>query len=110
MFRYGARDFRSIGHKAIFVSNSLRTLNSIGHQHAEPVLRSLAYALLMHEGDNPSKRDDGRDRPWRQNVERAKQVRPAWLEGKLDPAATTEMLSALATARPTTRRIKSSSC
>ena len=43
--RYGARDFRSIGHKAIYVANSWRTLNCIGWQHAEPVLRSLAYAL-----------------------------------------------------------------
>ena len=34
LFRYGARDFRSIGHKAIFVANSWRTLQSIGWQHA----------------------------------------------------------------------------
>ena len=54
-----ARDFRSIGHKAIYVANSCRTLQCIGWQHAEPVLRSLAYALLMHEGGNPAKRDDG---------------------------------------------------
>ena len=53
-FRYGARDFRSIGHKAIYVANSWRTLQCIGWQHAEPVLRSLAYALLMHEDGNPA--------------------------------------------------------
>lgn len=53
LFRFGMRDFRDIGHKAIYVANSLRTLQSIGWQHAEPVLRSLAYALLAHEGDNP---------------------------------------------------------
>ncbi len=47
-YRYGARDFRSIGHKAIFVANSWRTLACIGWQHAEPVLRSLAYALSNH--------------------------------------------------------------
>jgi len=95
LFRYGARDFRDIGHKAIFVANSLRTLNCIGHQHAEPVVRSLAYALLMHEGDNPAQRDDSADRPWRKNVERAKAIRPAWLDGKLDSAATSDMLAAL---------------
>jgi hypothetical protein len=95
MFRYGARDFRSIGHKAIFVSNSLRTLDCIGHQHVEPVLRSLAYALLKHDGDNPAQRDEAADRPWRQNVERAKKLRPNWLEGKIDQAATLEMLAAL---------------
>jgi hypothetical protein len=51
--RFGARDFRDIGHKAIYVANSWRTLQNIGWQHSEPVLRSLAYALLEHEGDNP---------------------------------------------------------
>jgi hypothetical protein len=40
--RYGARDFRDIGHKAIYVANSFRTLQAIGWHHAEPVLRSLA--------------------------------------------------------------------
>ena len=53
-FRYGMRDFRSIGHKAIYVANSFRTLDCIGWHHAEPVLRSLAYALLKHEGGNPA--------------------------------------------------------
>jgi hypothetical protein len=47
--RYGARDYRSIGHKAIFVANSWRTLQCIGWQHAEPVLRSLAFALPRGE-------------------------------------------------------------
>ena len=48
--RYGCRDFRSIGHKAIYVANAWRTLNTVGWQYAEPVLRSLAYALLAREG------------------------------------------------------------
>ena len=34
---YGARDFREIGHKGIYVSNSFRCLEAIGWQHAEPV-------------------------------------------------------------------------
>src|SRR5678815_4887372 len=67
--RYGARDFRDIGHKAIYVSNSWRTLQNIGWQHAEPVLRSLAYALLYHEQGNPAKRDADSDRPGRRNLE-----------------------------------------
>src|SRR5256886_4689986 len=36
--RYGSRDFRELGHKAIYVANSWRTLQCIGWQHAEPVL------------------------------------------------------------------------
>jgi len=68
-YRLGARDFRSIGHKAIFVAGAERLLQFIGWQHAEPVLRSLAYALLMHEGGNPAERDDEADRPWRRHPE-----------------------------------------
>jgi hypothetical protein len=100
MFRYGARDFRSIGHKAIYVANSFRTLNCIGWQYAEPVLRSLTYALLMHEGKNPAQRDADADRPWRKNEERAGRIRPEWLEGKVDAGATTDLLAALRTASP----------
>ena len=95
LFRYGARDFRDIGHKAIFVSNSLRTLNLIGQQHAEPVLRSLAFALLKHDGSNPAQGDARADVPWRRNVERAKQLRADWTGGTLDDGATLEMLETL---------------
>src|SRR4029078_742988 len=35
LMRYGTRDFRDIGHKAIYVANSWRTLDHIGWQHAE---------------------------------------------------------------------------
>ncbi len=94
-FRYGMRDFRDIGHKAIYVANSFRTLQCIGWQHAEPVLRSLAYALLAHQGDNPAKRDDAADRPFRRNQELAQKICPNWQEGKLDKSATTDMLHAL---------------
>jgi len=97
LFRYGARDFRSIGHKAIYVANSLRTLHCIGTQHSEPVLRSLAYALLMHEGENPSQRDAEADRPYRRNQELAKSIRPAWRDGRLDDQATRELLQTLRT-------------
>jgi hypothetical protein len=98
LFRYGMRDFRSIGHKAIYAANSFRTLQCIGWQHAEPVLRSLAYALSAHEGDNPAKRDDAADRPYRRNAELAKKIGPDWQGGKLDKSATTEMLQTLRTA------------
>lgn len=93
--RYGARDFRDIGHKAIFVANSWRTLGCIGWQNAEPVLRSLAYALLKHDGENPSKGDLAPDRSWRRNVELAAKINPSWQEGKLSTEATTDMLAVL---------------
>ncbi len=97
LFRFGARDFRSIGHKAIFVANSLRTLQCIGSQNSEPVLRSLAYALLMHEGENPAKREEEADRPYRRNQELAKTIRKEWRDGQLDKKATTELLQTLRT-------------
>jgi hypothetical protein len=94
-FRYGARDFRSIGHKAIYVANSWRTLQCIGWQHAEPVLRSLAYALLMHEDGNPARRDDPADIPWRRNHARADRIKEDWTGGKPDPSASADLLSTL---------------
>ena len=97
LFRYGARDFRSIGHKAIFVANSYRTLGCIGWQHAEPVLRSLAYALLMHEGGNPADRDAEADRPFRRNQELATRIRPDWRGGTPDRGATEALLQTLRT-------------
>ncbi len=46
LWALGARDYRNIGHKAIFVTNSWRTLQTIGWRHAEPALRSLVLGLL----------------------------------------------------------------
>jgi hypothetical protein len=94
--RYGARDFRAIGHKIIFCANGFRTLSAIGREHAEPILRSLAYAMLNHEGaDNPAKNDYEADRPWRENIARAKKIRADWQAGKADPQATKDLLSTL---------------
>jgi hypothetical protein len=96
-WRYGARDFRDIGHKAIFAANSWRTLQTIGWRHAEPVIRSLAFAQLQHEGDNPAKRDAEADRPWRENLKRAAEFGDQWQTGKPTPEATNEVLDAIRT-------------
>jgi hypothetical protein len=99
--RYGARDLREIGHKAIYVANGWRTLQVIGWQHAEPVLRSLAYGLLDRGGDpNPSSADLEIDRPWRENQTAVRKIRPDWLEGTPDSTASTELLQALRQASP----------
>jgi hypothetical protein len=95
--RYGCRDFRDIGHKAIYVANAFRALQTIGWHHAEPVLRSLAYALLQHEGDNPAKRDAPADRPGRQNAERVTRFREDWLDGHPSPEAAADLLARLRT-------------
>jgi hypothetical protein len=93
LWRYGARDFRAIGHKTIFAANSYRTLQTIGWRHAEPVLRSLAYAMLAHEEGNPARRDDFRDRPGRDNLPRADKLRDFRHAGKRDAAATKDVLA-----------------
>lgn len=93
--RFSPRDFRDIGHKAIFLANSYRTLQCIGWQHAEPILRSLAYATLQHNGDNPSKRDDPADRPGRRNWGLANAINSNWRDGKEDAGAVAEMLDTL---------------
>ena len=99
-WRFGARDFRDIGHKAIFVANGWRTLQTIGWHNAEPVMRSLAYALLQHEGSNPARRDADADRPWRENQKRAGQIRADWQVGKVGPQATADLLASLRTGSP----------
>jgi hypothetical protein len=93
--RYGARDYRSIGHKAIDVANTHRVLGVIGWRDAEPALRSLAYALLMHEGGNPAERDDPADRPWRRNQELAQQIPDNWRQGKDSRQATVDLLATI---------------
>ncbi len=93
---YGCRDFRSIGHKAIYVANSWRTLNTVGWQYSEPVLRSLAYALLAREGaSNPADSDLDADRPGRKNAALAQKFRSDWQTGKVDSHATHDLLATI---------------
>jgi hypothetical protein len=100
--RYGARDFRDIGHKAIYVANSFRCLEVIGWQHCEPVLRSLAYALLDRSGamENPAEADLPADRPFRQNLEMVRRIRNGWLDGKPSAEATAELLQSIRAGSP----------
>lgn len=91
--RYGARDFREIGHKEIFLANSVRLLEVIGWHHAEPILRSVVYAMLDRLGDdNPAKSDLPADRPYRRSLERLGEIKTGWLDGKPSADATREML------------------
>lgn len=95
-WRYGVRDQRDIGHKAIFASQCWRTLQTIGWQHAEPVLRSLAYGLLDPGGDKKPEPVG----PYHSNLERAPKIRDGWTVGRLDAGATEEMLRTLREASP----------
>ncbi len=54
MWEYGARDFRNIGHKAIYAANAWRTLQAIGWRHAEPVL-ALAWSPACSTSARPTR-------------------------------------------------------
>lgn len=98
---FGARDFRSIGHKSIYVAGAFRVLGVIGWHYAEPVMRGLAYALLNHTGDpNPAKSDLEVDRAGRANWKLAKSWRRDWLAGRTDDAATVSLVEAARQASP----------
>lgn len=93
--RFGCRDFRDIGHKAIYVGNAFRTLQVIGWQHAEPVLRSLAFALLKHDEKGKPTGDKPADAVGIRNAELARKLPAGWQGGEAKPAATDDLLAAL---------------
>jgi hypothetical protein len=102
--RYGARDYRNIGHKAIFVANAYRTLDAIGWQDAEPVLRSLVLGLLdfgRQQQVNGYKFDD---QCYLGNLKHLKatfpKLDPAWSSQRSDAAGTRAMVELLRTSEP----------
>ena len=93
---YAARDFRSIGHKVIYLSNGFRTLRTIGWEYAEPVMRSLVYAMLNHHNEpNPADSDLAADRPGRRNRELINRIDPHWRAGNQDDDATRDLIHSL---------------
>jgi hypothetical protein len=74
LWRYGARDYRNIGHKAIYVANACRTLHAVGWQYAEPVLRSLVLALLDFGREQKMNGYALADQCYDRNLERAKSL------------------------------------
>lgn len=105
LWRYGARDYRNIGHKAIFTANAWRTLQTIGWRHAEPALRSLTMGLLDF---GPDLRMNGyafADQSHAANAETARKVFPdlpsGWIAGRIvDPAAAGDILATIRKAAP----------
>jgi hypothetical protein len=95
IWRMAVRDQRNIGHKPIFAAQSWRSLQAIGWEHAEPVLRSLTFGLLDLQGDRP--RALG---PYEGNLENARKLREDWQVGRLDPGATHSLLQTIRQASP----------
>jgi hypothetical protein len=99
---YAARDFRSIGHKVIYLSNAFRTLQTIGWEYAQPVMRSLVYAMLNHNGEpNPSTSDLAADQPGRVNRELLDKLPDHWRGGIVDDEATRDLVRTLHECSPT---------
>ena len=96
LWRMAVRDQRNIGHKAIFAAQSWRTLQTIGWEHAEPVLRSLVFGMLDLQGDTRP-RPVG---PYEANLENAAKIRQEWTIGRDDPAATQALLQVIRQATP----------
>lgn len=96
IWRMAVRDQRNIGHKPIFAAQSWRTLQAIGWQHAEPVLRSLAFGLLDLHGDSRPVAVG----PYEANLDNAGRVRDDWQAGKPDPSATRSLLEVMRQATP----------
>lgn len=96
LWRYGARDFRAIGHKAITVANCARLLPIVPAERAQPMLRSLVLALLNHRGEpNPATAGLAADEPWRRNQARVERIgRPQPVDADTE-AALPDLLAVL---------------
>jgi len=92
LWPYGLREWRNIGHNIIFTAHAWRTLQTIGWDHAEPVLRSLVFGLLAGNRDNASIETFEKSRAL------AGGIRPDWAAGKVDGGATADFLKMLRTA------------
>ena len=96
LWRMAVRDQRNIGHKAIFAAQSWRTLQTIGWEHAEPVVRSLVFGMLDLQGDSRP-RPVG---PYEANLENAGKIRQDWQIGRDDPGAAAALLQVIRQATP----------
>ncbi|MGE3820725.1 MAG: hypothetical protein AB7I30_15035 [Isosphaeraceae bacterium] len=90
-WRVAVRDQRNIGHKPIFAMQCWRTLQAVGWQHAEPVLRSLAFGLLDLQGDDRAVPVG----PYEANLANGKSFREDWQAGRADASATRSLLAAI---------------
>ncbi len=103
LWQYGARDYRNIGHKAIFVANACRTLQTIGWQHAEPVLRSVTLALLDFGREQKMNGYAYEDQCYAGNLKRMEaftRLDANWTSDHADAAATRKVLAAIRESSP----------
>ena len=90
LWHYGARDWFFIGHLAIWAANCWRPLDTIGWQHAEPILRVVVTNLVGDEKDR-------KGQPYEGNCERVRQAVDKlpgdWAQSGSDPGFVRELLA-----------------
>jgi len=96
-WKHGVRDYRNIGHKAIYVANAYRTLETIGWRYAEPVLRSIALALCDFGPETKMNGFGFADQTWNVNLKRAMQAVPI---GESKESDVTGIVAAIRSAAP----------
>jgi hypothetical protein len=95
LWAYGCRDVSFIGHRAIAVANCWRTMETIGWQHAEPVLRFVVRDMYFFNG-----KQDQYYRPNSAKVDQHLDKLPAsWAGGQADGGATRELFALLREAK-----------
>jgi hypothetical protein len=99
LWRYSTRDYRNIGHKAIYSANAIRTLHTIGEQHAEPVLRSLVLSLLDFGRERKVDGYAFDDQSFHGNFKRSKEthakLHTAWMEQRSEPDVVRSLVTAI---------------
>ncbi len=99
LWEFGARDYRNIGHKIIFVAHAKRTLEQIGFEHAEPTMKSLMLGLLDFGKDEVVNDYAFNDQPYHANLELAARtysaLPAAWDGSAANATVTLELLDAL---------------
>ncbi len=89
LWHYGARDWTFIGHFAIWAANCWRPLQTVGWQHAEPILRVVVASIVGQDKTL-------RGQPYAANGERVRKARdglPAgWAEAGAGAGLTKDLL------------------
>jgi hypothetical protein len=89
LWPWAARCFGFIGHKIIHAAQLDRALRRIGWRHAEPVLRTVAHALVARPGR-------GHDvRAYEAALPRIAKLPAGWLEGKEAPEQSAQILAGM---------------
>ncbi|MCA9052238.1 MAG: hypothetical protein KDA75_00300 [Planctomycetaceae bacterium] len=102
LWKQGATDYRAIGHKAIYVAQACRTLDTVGWQHAEPILRHVIRALTAYGTEGRVNGFNLDEQCLRTNLVHVNEVKSSlpsgWAIHEDQPQVVSEILSAMRTA------------